>query len=445
MQRSAHIVTQYYGRFPARLVFLDLGIMDGAGIGGGHTINEGGLSIHVNVGRDATPEGLANDWVLVHEMVHLALPEIGRRHDWLAEGLAVYVEGVARAQAGNRAIPDVWAEGRRSMPLGLPREGEGGMDQTPTWARKYWGGALFCLEADVQIRQHTGNRLGLQAALRAILDATGGYAAERDIGDVLRIGDAATGTRVLEDLYERERTTPVVIDLDALWRALGVPKDPLSEPFDDHAPLAAIRIAITRPQGYDFQSMCLILLAWRVHPEFPCVLAANRDEFHDRATAIADWWPGEAGILAGRDLHAGGTWLGVTRRGHFAALTNFRDGGARRPDAPSRGTLVSELLESGRSVSESLSYLRRWARSTTPSISCSATETPRHLRKCARRGARARPRRVRAIQSSARYALAQGARTPSPPSPQRSPTRATQTTILHLLRDDRPASDGDLP
>jgi uncharacterized protein with NRDE domain len=103
--------------------------------------------------------------------------------------------------------------------------------------------------------------------------------------------------------------------------------------------------------------MCLILLAWRVHPEFPCVLAANRDEFHDRATAPADWWSDEAGILAGRDLYAGGTWLGVTRRGRFAALTNFRDGGARRATAPSRGMLVSELLESGRSVPESLSYL----------------------------------------------------------------------------------------
>jgi hypothetical protein len=249
VRRSADIVAQYYGRFPAPLVFLDLGVMDGAGIGGGRTSNEGGLRIHVGVGRDATPEGLANDWVLVHEMIHLALPEIGRGHDWLAEGLAVYVEGIARAQAGNRAVADVWAEDRRSMPLGLPRQGEGGMDQTQTWARKYWGGALFCLEAEVQIRQRTANRQGLQAALRAVLDATGGYAAERDIGDVLRIGDAATGARVIEDLYERERAAPVVTDLDAFWRSLGVPNDPLTEPFDDHAPLAAIRIAITRPQG----------------------------------------------------------------------------------------------------------------------------------------------------------------------------------------------------
>jgi hypothetical protein len=247
VRRSAGIVAQYYGRFPATLVRIDLGIMHGDGIGGGHTINEGGLSIHVDVGRDTTPARLVDDWVLVHEMVHLALPEIGRRHDWLAEGLAVYVEGVSRAQAGNRTIADVWAEDRRSMPLGLPRAGEGGMDQTPTWARKYWGGALYCLEADVQIRQRTANRQGLQAALRAILEATGGYAADKEISDVLRIGDAATGTRVLEDLYEQEKATPVMPQLDSLWRELGVPQNPLSEPFDDHAPLAAIRIAITRP------------------------------------------------------------------------------------------------------------------------------------------------------------------------------------------------------
>jgi hypothetical protein len=247
VRRSADIVAQYYGRFPAALVRIDLGIMNGDGIGGGHTTNEGGLSIHVGVGRDATLPRLADDWVLVHEMVHLALPEIGRRHDWLAEGLAVYVEGVARAQAGNRAIADVWAEDRRSMPMGLPRTGEGGMDQTPTWARKYWGGALYCLEADVQIRQRTANRVGLQTALRAILETTGGYAAERDIADVLRIGDAATATRVLEDLYDQEKAAPVIPALDSLWRELGVPQDPLTEPFDDHAPLAAIRIAITRP------------------------------------------------------------------------------------------------------------------------------------------------------------------------------------------------------
>jgi hypothetical protein len=248
IERSARIVADYYARFPAPLVVLRIRAAPGAGVSGGRTTNESGLVIQVSVGRDATSSELAADWVLVHEMVHLALPEIGRRHNWLAEGLATYVEGIARAQFGNRAVSDVWAEYRHSMPFGLPRAGEGGMDQTPTWARTYWGGALYCLQADVGLREHTGNRTGLQTALRAILRETGGYAAERDIDDVLRIGDAATGTRVLQDLYGETKATAVAPDLELLWSRLGVPDDPKSEPFDDHAPLAAIRLAITAGQ-----------------------------------------------------------------------------------------------------------------------------------------------------------------------------------------------------
>jgi len=248
IERSARIVADYYARFPAPLVELHIRAVAGGGVGGGRTTNESGLVIQVSVGREVTPGELTADWVLVHEMVHLALPEIGRRHNWLAEGLATYVEGIARAQFGNRDVSDVWAEYRHSMPLGLPRAGEGGMDQTPTWARTYWGGALYCLQADVGLREHTGNRAGLQTALRAILRETGGYRAERDIDDVLRIGDAATGTRVLQDLYGETKATAVAPDLELLWSRLGVPEDPKSEPFDDHAPLAAIRAAITAGQ-----------------------------------------------------------------------------------------------------------------------------------------------------------------------------------------------------
>jgi hypothetical protein len=247
MERSARIVADYYAAFPAPLVVLRIQAAPGNGVRGGRTTNESGLVIQVTVGRDVTAEELAADWVLVHEMVHLALPELGRRHNWLAEGLATYVEGIARAQAGNRAVSDVWAEYRHSMPLGLPRAGEGGMDETPTWGRTYWGGALYCLQADVAIREQTGNRVGLQTSLRAILKETGGYRSERSIDEVLRIGDAATGTRVMEDLYGKVKATPLTPDLDGLWSRLGVPEDPKSQPFDPHAPLAAIRISITAP------------------------------------------------------------------------------------------------------------------------------------------------------------------------------------------------------
>ena len=222
--------------------------MAGAAIGGGRTTSDSGLKIHVNVADSVTAQQLEDDWVLVHEMVHLALPELGRSHNWLAEGLAVYVEGVARAQAGNREVGDVWAEDRHSMPMGLPREGEGGMDQTSTWARTYWGGALFCLQGDVAIRQQTGNRVGLReraGGLSSIRPADTGSTG--NIDEVLRIGDAATGTRALEDLYRQVRSSPQAPDLDRLWDALGVPRDPRTQPFDDHAPLAAIRVAITAP------------------------------------------------------------------------------------------------------------------------------------------------------------------------------------------------------
>ena len=203
------------------------------------------LKIQIRVGASIGAEALKNDWVLVHEMVHLALPEVGRSHNWLAEGLATYVEGVARAQAGNRDAADVWAEARHSMPAGLPKSGEGGMDETPTWGRMYWGGALFCLQADIAIREQTHNRVGLQTALQAILQKSGGYRNEARIEEVLKMGDDATGTLVLKTSIKRAARRAQMTDLDLMWKQLGVAQDPKSQPFDDRAPLAAIRAAIT--------------------------------------------------------------------------------------------------------------------------------------------------------------------------------------------------------
>src|SRR5690349_24679135 len=89
--------------------------------------------------------------------------------------------------------------------------------------------------------------------------------------------------------------------------------------------------------------MCLIVLAWRKHPDLPLIVAANRDEFHARPAAPAAFWEDQPSILAGRDLEARGTWMGVSRAGRFAAVTNYR--GAREPSAAeSRGALVSRFL-----------------------------------------------------------------------------------------------------
>lgn len=102
--------------------------------------------------------------------------------------------------------------------------------------------------------------------------------------------------------------------------------------------------------------MCLIAWNWQPASHTPLLLIANRDEFYARPTAALHWW-NEAAILAGRDLQAGGTWLGISRSGRLAALTNYRDPAAMRPDAPSRGELVSAYLQTDASAMEYLTEL----------------------------------------------------------------------------------------
>ena len=108
--------------------------------------------------------------------------------------------------------------------------------------------------------------------------------------------------------------------------------------------------------------MCLILFAYRVHPDHPLVLAANRDEFYDRPTAPLDFWEDLPGVLAGRDLKGRGTWMGVDTAGRWAAITNFRDPANLKADAPSRGRLVTDYLSGSRPPRRYLEQLRPQSR-----------------------------------------------------------------------------------
>jgi len=92
--------------------------------------------------------------------------------------------------------------------------------------------------------------------------------------------------------------------------------------------------------------MCLIVFAYRYHPDYPFILAANRDEFYDRPTSKAHFWKDHPGVLAGRDGKYGGTWMGITRSGRFAAVTNFRDSSDLRVHPRSRGLMVKDFLTS---------------------------------------------------------------------------------------------------
>jgi hypothetical protein len=247
VERSAQIVADYYGRFPADKLQIRVLMSEGNGVQGGTTWGSPEARIRTRVGREATADELRADWVMVHEMVHLALPEVGRRHPWLAEGVATYVEGIARVQAGNREAAAVWAELLNSVPQGLPKAGDAGLDNTHTWGRTYWGGALFCLLADVEIRRRTDNKFGLQHALRAVMRSSGGLGTDWGIERVFATGDEATGAKVLQELYAQMKDTPVTPDLAAFWQSLGIERDGRSVTFRDDAPLAATREAIMRP------------------------------------------------------------------------------------------------------------------------------------------------------------------------------------------------------
>lgn len=246
IQRSEAIVAAYNGRFPTSSLRIQIVPQDGGGVRGGQTW--AGF-IRVQVGRDVSPSQLMDDWVLVHEMTHLALPDLGESQSWFSEGLAVYVEGIARVQAGNRSQEDVFAEQMRQMPRGMPQAGDQGLDHTHTWARTYWGGAMFCFLADVEIHRRTDNRFGLQDAMRAVTRASGGLGSDWPITRVFEVGDAATGTRVLEDMYAQMKDKPVAPDLQELWTKLGVVADGGSVKLHDDAPLAAVRLAIMKPHG----------------------------------------------------------------------------------------------------------------------------------------------------------------------------------------------------
>jgi len=242
IESAAKAVVGYYGVFPVSKARLLVRWVDGRGVRHGTTYEN--LSIHMSVGRDTELSDFADDWVLTHEMIHLAFPTVGRDHDWMHEGLATYVEPIARARAGELSAERVWADLVHGLPHGLPERGDRGLDHTHTWGRTYWGGALFFLLADIEIRGRTGNAHGLQDALRAIVTAGGTLDAEWEPSHAFDIGDRATGVPVLRELYERMKATPVHIDLDHLWDQLGVKPRGAEVGFDDAAPLAPVRRAI---------------------------------------------------------------------------------------------------------------------------------------------------------------------------------------------------------
>ena len=251
IRAAADAVTTYYGRFPvakARILVIPMpgrhGDLHGTTWG-----DMGGWPgfTRIGIGEHMTAAELADDWTMTHELVHMAFPSLGEDQHWMEEGQATYIEPVARVMAGELKAQDIWSDMVRDMSKGEPQGADDqGLDHTHTWARTYWGGALFCLAADVEIRRETGNRKGLQDGLRAVVAAGGTIDHNWDMNQALTIADKATGTQVLSHMYAQWKDKPVQVDLPKLWDELGVRAAANGGvEFNDKAPLAAVRKAIT--------------------------------------------------------------------------------------------------------------------------------------------------------------------------------------------------------
>ena len=202
--------------------------------------------IRLFVADDATEKDLASDWQLVHEMVHLALPSLSG-HAWLEEGIAVYVEPIARARAGLQSKDEIWRWMLSGAPRGLEAIRTHGLDGSSGWAATYWGGTVYCLFADVGIRERTKGRKSLDDALRGIQTAGGDVTETWPIERVLDAGDRATGVPVLRELYAKWKDGPIAVDLPDLFQRLGVSSSGGRDgkiTYDDAAPLAPVRKGI---------------------------------------------------------------------------------------------------------------------------------------------------------------------------------------------------------
>jgi hypothetical protein len=249
VRTAARATVAVCGRYPVDQVDVEVRLEGGGKIE--HGVTYDGRLIKVRLGRQLRTDDLRDDWVMTHEMFHLAFPDTDDELNWMGEGLSTYLEPIARGRIGNMNEAEVWGGYVLGMPQGLPERGDRGLNRTPSWGRTYWGGALFWLSADVEIRRQTDNQRSLDDAVKAILAAGGNGTEHWSADKIVDVGDRATGTKVLRTLYDRHAERAVQTDLPALWASLGIkPNADGTVEFTDAAPLAKARQSMTaKPAG----------------------------------------------------------------------------------------------------------------------------------------------------------------------------------------------------
>jgi hypothetical protein len=249
VRRSVEAESNYWQGFTAKQMLLVLvSVPQRRGIGYGRTVPGGGPTVMIEVGADMDQRRLFDDWVLVHELIHTGMAFIRGRGTWFMEGAATYVEPIIRARAGWKTEQEVWREWVTNMPQGVAAFARGLGDASGR--ENYWGGAIFMLLADVEIRRATDGAKGLEDCLGGVLWSGLDGSQRATLDAYAAVCDRATGTPALRRLIDRYVVSARPVDLAAIWRDLGVAMVGGQIVFDDSAPDARWRkMIVMGPPG----------------------------------------------------------------------------------------------------------------------------------------------------------------------------------------------------
>lgn len=242
----AQAVADFYRGFPAARATVFVIPMPGRrDVAFGKLLPESAPGVALLVGSEAGSDALADDWVLVHELFHIGVPSFSREGKWFDEGLATYFEPLIRVRAGFWDEKSAWQSFALDMPRGAHALTRTGLEHVRNYPGIYWGGAIYCLLADVQARAQSGGELGLEDGIRKVFAAGGRSWEVWPLSKTLRTADESYREPLLLPLAERYADAPAALDLDALFTSLGVERRASGFTLTDDAPLAWVRRAIT--------------------------------------------------------------------------------------------------------------------------------------------------------------------------------------------------------
>jgi predicted metalloprotease with PDZ domain len=252
IRQSAVRIVSLFKEFPVDTTIFVVPVADAREVVFGRVLSLAGASVVLLFGDQTPASGARDNWVVVHELFHLACPSFVGEGRWLEEGLATYYEPILRERAGWMTEAALWTHFVREMPRGLRRaEDPARLEDRDDIDSTYWGGALFALLADVRSRAATGGAESLDDVVRRVRQWVGSAVATAHVADFLRTAEKATGTHEVTGVYESWAVRGENVDLDALWGRLGIEGVEAARAqgtlvtLRDDAPLAPVRRAIS--------------------------------------------------------------------------------------------------------------------------------------------------------------------------------------------------------